>query len=363
MKNNTQIELDDDTLTLNPWEYTEPTIINNGRVCPCSMEEYESWRRAHSLPVLIRTRVVDSEVVTRFVGGRGWEHFETCWEPGTSREYVRSSRGQLIDAASAHADGVRHALKCWFLSPSYPEPPRIPSAYATSLRGVCVPSELFADTVLVEPTFLEPVPLATPPDGLRSLRFRLMRALGRNSSTWYQLRDRLACDETRAVRTLERAWDEGLLIRREGATSVDPPIFGLSEKGLQFSAAGRLSSASQSVDWSDDVWVPGWAAWQSVNCPLCGGEPSRATTRNGNTKLWCGRSSGAQLRDFCRWQSIVVGDHLRVERIGLDELKFELDYRQNVTRVFRLGEVIAETAPAIPRRRIREKIRRYALFL
>lgn len=331
-------------------------LLEDGKLRSVSLAEYRQWQHEHPEPWLLRTPVLDGYVETIFDGEDpdGLPVFRTYFVRGAQREF-RGSMCILAEVNSCHGAAVRDVLQDWFAASSFPKEPSpclIPAEQL--LHGTTVRSELFGEeptdpVSLVEapPTSIEP-----PPRVMNSLRFRLMRALARKPCTWYLLRERLACDEKRTLRTLELAWRDGLIVRSEGKTPTEPPTFALSPKGDALLAEDKLAVVDQGgEDWEEDRYFgPAPAPWQCHYCPLCGG-PAKVVDgdRRGTFELGCERNPRRTRGDVAcpaHWYAVLRNGRMDLEIIGRGDVRIELDRRANRTRTF-VGHELKSDVPGL----------------
>lgn len=346
-------------------------LLKNGTLLPCSLDEYRQWQREHPEPWLLRTPILDGYVETVFDGeDPDGAVFRTYFVRGSVRAFKRSV-GEPWYVDESHGAVVRDVLQDWIAASSFPNEPtprRIPTDQL--LHGTTETSELFTE----EPE--DPLSLAAttsasiepPPRVMNSLRFRLMRALARKPCTWYQLRERLACDEKRALRTLELAWRDGLILRIEGTNLAEPPTFTLSAKGDALLAEDRLSIVDQGgEDWEEDRYFgPAPAPWQCHYCPLCGA-PAKVveSDRRGTFKLGCERNPRWVRGDVAcpaHWYAILHDGRIDLEIIGRGDVRLELDRRANRTQVYVRNEVKADLPELVLRDKLLSKLEIYLLF-
>ncbi len=330
-------------------------LLQNGKALSCSLDEYRQWQREHPEPWLLRTPILDGYVETVFDGeDRDEEVFRTYFVRGSARE-LKGATFSLLEVDESHGAAVREVLKEWLAASSFPnEPTPRPIPAEQLLHGTTERSELFTE-VLTDPLSLvpaTPVSIEPPPRVMNSLRFRLMTVLTRKTCTWYQLRERLACDETRALRTLELAWRDGLILRIDGKSPAEPPTFVLSPKGAALIAEDKLSVVDQGgKDWDEDRhFGPAPAPWECHCCPLCGA-PARVvdSDRHGTFKLGCERNP-RWTRDpvMCpaHWYAIVHDGRLDLEIVGKGDGHLELDRRANRTKTF-VGYELKSDVPGL----------------
>ena len=318
-------------------------LLKNGKLLSCSLDEYREWQREHPDPRLLRTPVLDGCVETVFDGeDRDEEVFRTYFVRGSVHE-LKGSAAMLFEVDERHGAAVRDELKAWFAASSFPnEPTPRPVPAEQLLHGATEKSALFPEEhpdplslSLATPASIEP-----PPRVMNSLRFRLMRALGRKPCTWYELREKLACDEKRTLRTLELAWRDGLISRIDGGNATEPPTFALSQNGLSLLEAGELSLVDQGGEDCEEDRHSGSAPepWECQCCPLCGG-PAMVldNDRRGTLELGCKRSPRlARGETPCpaQWIGILHEGRLDLEIVRRGDVRLELDRRANRTKVF-----------------------------
>lgn len=330
-------------------------LLNNGKLISCSIDEYRRWQREHPEPWLLRTPVLDGYVVTIFDGeDRDEEVFRTYFVRGSVRE-LKGATYAIFEADESHGAAVRDVLKEWFAASSFPKDPT-PRQITTEqpLHGATEKSRLFTEehTDPLSLASAAPSSLEPPPRVMNSLRFRLMTGLTRKPCTWYQLRERFACDETRALRTLELAWRDGLILRIEGKSPPEPPTFVLSPKGAALLAEDKLSIVDQGgEDWEEDRYFgPAPEPWECHYCPLCGGAAMVIESdRRGTLQLGCRRSPRlARGEKPCPayWIGILRGGRLDLEIVGKGDVHLELDRRANRTKTF-VGYELKSDVPGL----------------
>lgn len=346
-------------------------LITNGKLFACSLDEYRRWQHEHPEPWLLRTPVLDGYVETVFDGeDQDEEVFRTFFVRGAMRVF-KSGASMLFEVDESHGDAVRDVLKEWFAASSFPnEPTPRPIPAEQLLHGVTGKSDLYpekhTDPLLV--AVATPASIEPPPRAMNSLRFRLMRALARKPCTWYELRERLACDEKRALRTLELAWRDGLILRSEGKTPVEPPTFSLSPKGTALHAEDKHSIVDQGgQDWGEDRYFgPAPQPWECHHCPLCGGAAMvTESDRRGTLELGCKRSPRLERGETpcpAYWIGILHGGKLDLEIIGRGAVRIELHRRESRTKVFVCQELKADLPGLVSKDKLLSKLEIYLLF-
>ena len=111
--------------------------------------------------------------------------------------------------------------------------------------------------------------------------------------TWYELRERLACDERRALRTLELAWRDGLILRIEGRTRGRAAHIRSLSKRNRIALRGKgLIGDQGGENWEEDRYFgPAPKSWECHYCPLCGATARLFDSdRRGTFKLGCERN-------------------------------------------------------------------------
>lgn len=336
-------------------------VFIKGAVEPCSLGEYAAWVDRNPDPWLLRTPCLHGEVETVFDGSGAHPVFRTFWISPSARKEIRGGF-EHEDLKSAHADAVRAAIRQFF---SYPGVSFPSTSGASSLYGRTEKSSLIVGQPR-DPLFVEPAELVGRPSGLRSLRFRLMRALGAGPSTWYALQDRLACEQNRALRTLELAWSDGLLVRTERPGRREPPMLELSPKGRMLFEQGRLSMADQGGgSLREDVHVPGWQAWSRHTCPLCGGGVQGTPTRKGNVKMRCHRDRDGFLSDAqCpgAWLGILKNGRLSCQGARIGSVVLWVKHWENRTYVERDGLPLTPIPEALSGEKLRDKLKLLVTF-
>lgn len=340
-------------------------LLKNGKLLSCSLDEYRQWQLEHPEQWLLQTPVLDGCVETVFDGeDRDEEVFRTYFVRGSVRE-LKGSAAALFEVDERHEAAVRDALKEWFAASSFPNEPTLCQLPTEQLlHGTTEKSTLFVEEHTEPLSLAAAAPGSTdaPPRVMNSLRFRLMRALGRKPCTWYELLERLACDEKRALRTLELAWRDGLILRIEGSTAAEPPTFGLSPKGASLLAEDKLSIVDQGGEnWEEDRYSgPAPEPWECHSCPLCGG-PAMVigSDRRGTLELGCKRSPRlARGETPCpaHWIGILHRGRLDLEVIGRGDVRIELDRRENRTKVFVRQELKADIPGFVSKDKLLSKL-------
>lgn len=346
-------------------------LLKDGKLLFCSIDEYRQWQREHPEPWLLRTPTLDGYVETIFDGeDRDEEVFRTYFVRGSVREF-KGATAALFEVDERHGAAVRDVIKEWFAASSFPnEPTARPLPAEQLLHGTTEKSELLAEEH-ADPLSLAPgtpVSIEPPPRVMNSLRFRLMRALERKPCTWYQLRERLACDEKRALRTLELAWRDGLIVRIEGRTPAEPPTFFLSPRGTALLAEERLSIVDQGGEnWEEDRYFgPAPQSWECHYCPLCGA-PAKVveSDRRGTFKLGCERNPRWVSGDVAcpaHWYATLHDGRIDLEIIGRGDVRLELNRRANRTQVYVRNEMKADLPELVSRDKLLSKLEIYLLF-
>ena len=343
-------------------------LLSDGKRRRCSLDEYRQWQKEHPEPWLLRTTVLDGYVETIFDGEDPDEqNFGHYWVCGSVRELVSKEAWRPREVAEEHAGVVRRVLRDWFAASSYPNVPVASMMQPDQLlRGSTVMSDLFTDHPL-DPLYVERAACEEPPRGTCSLRFRLMGALDGKSCTWYEVLRSLGCDETLALRTLELAWLDGLIVRTAGQTMADPPSIALSPKGAALLNEGKLTIVDQGgTNWEDDRHVgPASKPWEQYNCPLCGGAAMVADSGDRWAEIWCNKNPRISRKAVdCPgyWHGIIHDDQLVVDIIGKGDVRIELDRRDMMTRVF-VGQTMRIEVPGfIPKDTLLAKLDTYVLF-
>ncbi len=336
-------------------------LLRGGDVVQCTLDDYARWQTDHPDPWLLRTSVPDGIVETYFVGDEEYCYFRTVETRGTDRTVVGERNPER-----EHAFAVKRALKRWMAQPASTEVSTHSSVLpGQALREPTTTSELFVGEVR-DPFVFPPVEVNSAPGGMYSLRFRLMRALGKTPGTWYDFQDRLACDEDHALRTVELAWNDGLVTRRARESVGAHPVFSLSEKGQFLHDQGRLSMRDQGgEDWRDDVWLPGDELWHRYCCPVCGCEASMSWTRRGNLRVECSRNpEWYNGTGKCRgdWFAILHDGRITLEVTKIDKIRIEIDHWKRTTQVCFEDSIKSEVPRAISRKELRAKVKMYSWF-
>jgi DNA-binding MarR family transcriptional regulator len=346
-------------------------LLADGKLRSCSLDEYRRWRQQHPDQWLLRTPVLNGYVETVFDGeDRDEEVFRTYYVQDSTRDF-KGATAALIEVDESHGAAVRDVLKEWFAASSFPnEPTPRPVPGEHLLHGATEKSALFpqehSDPLSLSNT--TPASIEPPPRVMNSLRFRLMRALGRKACTWYELRERLASDEQRTLRTLELAWRDGLILRSEGKTRSEPPTLSLSPKGDALLAEEKLSIVDQGgEDWEEDRHAgPAPKPWERHYCPLCGG-PAMVTNsdRRGTLELGCERNPRWVRGDVAcpaHWYAILHDGRIDREIIGRGDVRLEVDRRANRTQVYVRNEMKADLPELVSRDKLLSKLEIYLLF-
>lgn len=346
-------------------------LLENGKLFACSLDEYRRWQRKHPEPWLLRTPVLDGHVETVFDGeDRDEEVFRTYFVRGAVRVF-KSGASMPFAVNESHCATVRAVLKEWFAASSFPNeltPRPVPTEQL--LHGATEKSALFpeehTDPLVV--AVATPVSIEPPPRVMNSLRFRLMRALARKPCNWYQLHERLACNEKRALRTLELAWRDGLLLRTEGTTLAEPPTFYLSPKGAALLAEEKLSIVDQGGEnWEEDRYFgPAPQPWECHYCPLCGG-PAMVTESDhrGTLELGCKRNPRWAKSDVAcaaHWYAVLRNGRIDLEIIGRSDVHIQLDRRASRTKVIVRHEVKSDVPGLLSKDKLLSKLRTYVVF-
>jgi len=337
-------------------------LLEHGTFKQCTLAEYAAWCVDNPNPWLLRTPCLGGHIETVFDGHGARPPFQSFWVSESGRQQVRRER-QGADPKQQHASAVRAVVRQFF---SYPM-----VRLASTLD---VPSPLYGPTdkssLLIgqprDPLYVEPGELKVVPNELRSLRYRLMRALGKGSSTWYSLQNWLSCEENRALRTLELAWNDGLLIRTEMDGPREAPILALSEKGRQLYAEGKLSMAQQGGQrLREDVHVHGWEPWSGFTCPLCGGGVQGRKTRRGNIKITCIRGAdGFLVEDTCPggWLGVLKNERLIYQGAQIGGITFWVEHWANRTRVLKDRVELHPIPEALAVEKLRAKLKLLVTF-
>lgn len=336
-----------------------------GKVTSCSQSEFNAWMASAPALRLLHTQVADGHVETGFEGEHGIDRcFWSYWVQGSDRRLLLrgEQEGHLIALAEEqHERAIQEALRDWFSAPSFPDPP-LPSRMAAGspLSGETIRSTLCLAAASPPP---DPVIVDAPPRRMQSLRYRLMKRLSRGPANWYEILDALTTDDAHAVRTMELAWEHGLLRRIEGSGRAAPPSFELSPQALTFLRQGRLTMHEQGfADWKDDVWAPGWEPWKQYFCPLCGARGGRTMTMRGNVQVYCTRGSRDDRCCTGEWFLVLRHDRPAIERFERGAVIIGIDHMRRKTHIFVGKDTKSQLDRVLTRDEAREKLDIYTLF-
>lgn len=340
-------------------------VAADGKLVPVSPRDYSDWRAQTEDLFLLRTEVADGVVETLFKGQFGVHRcFWSYWVQGSKRSLLLPGEQQghmLAFAEDQHDLAIQEALRDWFSAPSFPNTPS-PSNIVSGrpLRGETIRSPLFVAAPSPEP---EEELVDSPPRRMQSLRYRLMKRLSRGSANWYEIYDALTTDDARAVRTLELAWEQGLLVREEGTSKATPPSFALSLQGVTFLREGKLTMHDQRfANWKDDIWAPGWEPWRRYFCPLCGARVSRSITMKGNIQVYCSRGSREPEPCAGRWFLVLRHDRPAIEKFERGSVIIGIDHMRRKTHILIDGKLRTKMDRVLTRDEARVKLDLYTLF-
>lgn len=348
-----------------PREARPCKLTDAGKIVSCTESEFNAWAAGALSTRLLRTTVADGSVETVFEGEDGIDQcFWSYWTGGSERRLLlRGERdGHLVAfAVSQHERAIREAVRDWFSAPSFPDPPS-----PSSIVGGC---PLRGETVLspycVVAASLPPPRSGVdePPRRMKSLRYRLMKRLSRGPANWYEIQDALTTDDAHGVRTMELAWEHGLLVREEAPRRTGPPSFALSPRALALLRQGKLTIHNQGfAHWRDDVWGPGWEPWKLYFCPLCGARGGKATTRKGNTRVYCTRAAHYDGRCTGKWFLVLRHDRPAIEKFERGDVIIGIDHMRRRTHILIGRETRKQIDRVLTRDEAREKLDLYTLF-